>query len=410
MLIRGATAIDPGSGRVLENACVAIDGDRIVRAAVCDGRERAARVIDGAGAYVVPGLWDMHVHALWDASIVQPFFDDFIAHGVVGVRDMGGDSDIAARARTDLAAGALGPRLVAAGPFVDGPQPLIPPFAIATTTHADGVAAARAVKDAGGDFVKAYTLLPAAAAQGVFDEARALGLPVVGHLPAALNVDDAIAGGMVSLEHMAVGVGGLCDVDDAAACAATFAKLTDAGVYLTPTLVIRERRTRLDQEGVDAQARLDAMPEAVAGDWMSRRDAALAELPPHDWDARRAQFLRERRLTELAAENGARLLAGTDAGDLFVPPGLSLHDELALLVEAGLTPMRALAAATSAPAAFLKLEDQGGIAPGMRADLVLLRADPLADIRNTREIEAVVLGGRLIEAAELACLKSRTCE
>jgi imidazolonepropionase-like amidohydrolase len=141
------------------------------------------------------------------------------------------------------------------------------------------------------------------------------------------------------------------------------------------------------------------MPDIVADDWLARREQALGTLSAEDWQGRRAQFEREQALTARAIREGARVLAGTDAGDLFVPPGASLHDELVLLVAAGMSEMQALRAATADATAELGLADRGVIGKGARADLLILGSDPLADIANTRDIDYVIVGGAIVNRA-----------
>jgi imidazolonepropionase-like amidohydrolase len=395
--VRHATVIDPASGTVAPDRCVRISGDTITGITDC-APVPDTPVIDARGRWVIPGLWDMHVHAVWHEDVYEAFFDEFIRFGVVGIRDMGGDLDVLQQARWHLAQpGAIGPYLVAPGPFLDGPEAINPSLSIPLESYKDGVNAVRRIAARGADFVKLYTLLPREAALGAMAEAKRQGLPVVGHLPASLDLDTALRHGMSGIEHMAVEIGGLCDVNDRGdPCAAVFDRLKKAGVSLTPTLIVRERRTQLDLPGILELARVDEMPEIVADDWLARREHELDTLEARDWKVRRAQFVRERALTTRAIREGALVLAGTDAGDLFVTPGESLHDELALLVEAGMSEMQALRAATSDATAVLGLSDRGVIRKGARADLVILRSDPLFDINNTRDIETVVVSGMLV--------------
>ena len=396
--IRHATVIDPASGTELTDRCIRISGDTITAIGDCEATANVP-TLDARDRYIVPGLWDMHVHAVWHADVYEAFFEEFITFGVVGIRDMGGDLQVLQQARWFLEQpNTVGPYLVAAGPFLDGPKPMNPSLSLALQTRDDGERAVRKVAAGGADFVKLYTLLPGDAALGAMAEARRRGLPVVGHLPASMDVETAVRQGMSGIEHMAVEVGGLCDVNDPAdPCADVFALLRKAGVSLTPTLVVRKRRTELDNRGILAQSRVSKMPEVVAKDWLSRREQALQELDAAAWQERRAQFRRERALTTRAIREGALVLAGTDAGDLFVPPGASLHDELSLLVEAGMTEMQALRAATSDATAVLGLSDRGVIREGAKADLLILGSDPLDDIANTRDIEHVIVDGAVVE-------------
>ena len=392
--IRHATVIDPASGTVTADRCIRISGDTITAVGDC-AQTPDVPVLDARGRWVIPGLWDMHVHAVWHDEVYEPFFDAFIRFGVVGIRDMGGDLDVLQRARWYLGQpGTVGPYLVAAGPFLDGPAPINPPLSLALETREDGILAVRKIAARRVDFVKLYTLLPEDAALGVMAEAKRRGLPIVGHLPASMDLETALRHGMSGIEHMAVEIGGLCDPSDRAdPCTDVFASLKKAGVSLTPTLIVRRRRAELDLPGILERARVDRMPDVVAHDWLARRELALETLSAKDWVARRAQFHRARALTARARREGATVLAGTDTGDLFVPPGDSLHDELALLVDAGMSEMQALRAATADATTVLGLTDRGVIRTGARADLVILGSDPLEDIHNTRDIDYVIVGG-----------------
>ena len=281
--IRHATVIDPQTGLVTADRCIRITGDTITGIDDCAPTPDVTAV-DARGHWVIPGLWDMHVHTVWHADVYPAFFEAFVRFGVVGVRDMGGDLDVLQQARWYLEQpDTIGPYLVAPGPFLDGPEPVNPSLSLALKTREDGVKAVRKIAARGADFVKLYTLLPA--------------------------------------------------------------------------------------------------------------DAALTAT---DWQDRRAQFVRERALTVRAIREGALVLAGSDAGDLFVPPGASLHDELRLLVDAGMTEMQALRAATADATRVLGLEGRGTIREGARADMLILRSNPLEDIANTRDIEFVILGGALL--------------
>jgi imidazolonepropionase-like amidohydrolase len=395
--IRHATVVDPASGTVTPDPCIRISGDRITGVVDC-APEADTASIDAEGQWVIPGLWDMHVHAVWHEDVYEMFFDEFLRFGVVGIRDMGGDLDVLQQARWHLEQpGTIGPYLVAPGPFLDGPEPINPSLSLALESYRDGVNAVERIAARGVDFVKLYTLLPKDAALGAMAEAKRRGLTVVGHLPVELDLDTALRHGMSGIEHMAVEVGGLCDVSDKAdPCAAVFETLKEAGVSLTPTLIVRKRRTELDLPGILELARVDEMPEVVAQDWLARREHDLDTLSAKDWKARRTQFARESALTTRAIEEGALVLAGTDAGDLFVPPGASLHDELALLVQAGMSEMQALRAATADATAVLGLSDRGAIRKGAKADIVVLRSDPLQDIENTRDIETVIVSGTIV--------------
>jgi imidazolonepropionase-like amidohydrolase len=369
MLVRNASLVHPATGEIEINRCVWINGKRIDRISSCNPSDTAGHVIDADGKWIIPGLWDMHVHAVWDIAVYPDLFADFVEYGVVGIRDMGGTREALADARRFLADDRnIGPELIAAGQVIDGAQPLQPMIAVSAANYEEGVQAVAELDDLGVDFIKIYTMLSPEAMAGVFEEARARGLDVAGHLPAEVTVSDALRLGMASIEHMAVGIGGLCDVTNEALCIETFKELTDAGIHLTPTLLIRHRPGTMRDEQTIERSRIAEMPPILAADWQASLD------------------------------RNALILVGTDTGDFLVPPGSSIHEELELLVDAGMEEKDALFAASGRATDFLGLEDRGRIQEGAIADLIILDGNPLDDIRNTQKISAVVLRGRLLDA------------
>ncbi len=355
-----------------------------------------ARVVRGEGRYVLPGLWDMHVHTLWDPSVPPVFMPLFLEHGVTAVRDMGGDLDLALGIRAQIASCALAaPRLWFPGPFLDGPEPVDPALSIALSTPEDGRAGVRLLKEKGVDFIKVYSLVPQDVLEAVANEAASLDMPIVGHLPIGTAPREAARLGFASIEHLAIERGGLCDPDDRAACGAILDTLVAAGVVQVPTLIVREMATAMAYEDGWTNL-LDGMPQAVRAYWLQQQETARARVTP-DWSAaREASLVHARWMTKALAERGAVILAGSDAGNPFVAPGVSLHQELSLLVEAGLTPAQALRAATVDAARFMGVGDAGVVAEGFWADILLLRKNPLEAIAHTQTIEAVFKGGRQV--------------
>lgn len=382
--------VDVEAGVVRRERALVISGGRIVAESAASVASGATRT-DGRGAYVIPGLWDMHVHALWDASVPAPFFRMFLDAGVTSLRDMGGDLKVAVAARAGADGCSLQPHFWFAGPFLDGPQPVDPALSIALRTPQDGQAAVRMLKRQGVDFLKVYSLVPGDVFAAILDEAERAGLPVAGHLPGSVKVSDPNVRRMASIEHLAIELGGLCTFDDPAACGPVFDALINAGVAMTPTLIARETSTRMADK--DFRPTYEGLPPAVRSYWESSLNLTAGR--DDAWRAqRKVSLAHARRMTRELARRNAVLLGGSDAGTPFVVPGASLHDELALMVEAGLSPLEALRAATVAPARFMKRADMGRIAPGAVADLVLLSGNPLDDIRNTRRIVGVYVNGR----------------
>lgn len=398
LAFRNVSVVDVEAGRVEPGRTVLIAGTRICAVGPSDEMDvpASAEVVDGTGRYLMPGLWDMHVHALWDPSVRDLFMPEFLRWGVTGVRDMGGDLRLALESRGAQREGTpAAPTLVIAGPIVDGPAPVHGAISIAVGDSAEAIAAVDSLAGAGVDFIKVYTLLPREAYFVTAREARRRGLPFAGHVPGEVTVAEAAAAGQRSIEHLREELGIFCSRSDSIACRETLAALAERETAQTPTLVVLRAKAFADDTALVTDPRFAGMPAVVTGDWLALRRSRLARTDSAGWAAARERWSDALWLTGAISRAGVPLLAGTDAGVLFTYPGSSLHDELELLVEAGLSPAAALAAATVQPARFLGAADTlGAVRAGMRADLVLVDANPFEEIGNTRRIAEVVLGGR----------------
>jgi imidazolonepropionase-like amidohydrolase len=396
------TGAEPAGGRTL-----LVRGGRIVRIGAADEVPvpPGARVLDARGAYAIPGLWEMHVHALWDTAVAERFLPAFVAHGVTGIRDMGGTLPVLRYARGRIAAGGLtAPRIVAAGPVLDGPEPVDPSISLRVSTPAEARAAVDSLSRAGADLVKVYTLLPPDLFAAAAERARELGMPLAGHVPGEVDPRDAARAGMRTMEHMRAELGGYCTRATRPACDSLVPVLRGHGVWQTPTLLPRWVRAHLDSVDL-ADPRLAALPQVVRDYWMAEHAQKRAQRTPDDWRRLRGEHEEERWLAGYLHRAGLPLLAGSDAGVPFSHPGGGLHDELEMLVDAGLTPMQALQAATRNAAQALAADSLGTLEVGKVADVVLLAASPLDDIRNTRRIVAVVLAGRVLDRAALDAMR-----
>jgi imidazolonepropionase-like amidohydrolase len=423
LAITGVTVIDATGAPARPGMTVVVIGDRIT-AVGKSGDVRVpegARVVDGKGKYLIPGLWDMHVH-----TAVPSYLLLYLANGVTGVRDMHAVSrDAILGMRSQVESGKeLGPRIVAAGPLVDGPKPLVPGSLVAADAQ-EGREAVRKLKMMGADFVKVYTKLPREAYLAIVDEAKKQGLPFTGHVPESISAAEASDLGQKSIEHLAgvdlacsekedelrrESVAAMAKADNQAvkevagrivARAADsfsdkkaqdlFARFVRNGTWQVPTLTIMRSLASLDDPQFTADPRVKYMPPDFRSYWSSKPSPEAAA-------SLKRWYRRSTGLVRAMHRAGVPFLAGTDTSNPFVFPGFSLHDELALLVsEGGFTPMEALQAATRDPARFLGREkDLGTVEPGKLADLVLLDADPLADIHNTTKIASVVANGRLL--------------
>ena len=443
LLIRGTTIVDVASGRLIPDQAVAANDGTIVavgRDAEIAAAWTADRIVDGGDRFLIPGLWDMHVHfgggpALIDEN--KALLPLYVAHGITTIRDASGDLPTEVLAwRGEIASGKLfGPTLLSSGPKIEGIKPVWK-GTIETGTEADVDAAVARLKTLGVDFVKITdsTLKPELFLYAV-RKARAAGLRVSGHIPMALTVGQALDAGISSIEHIDYAY--KAGVKDEAAIAADFAagridraeanrrieagfdrdvamaayrKLAARGVFVTPTLNGSRIIAYLDRDdhGRDDYLKLIGPGLRATYAWRVERAAkadaaAIAK--------RHAAFEREAAVLPMLQAAGVTIMAGTDAGFLnsFNYPGIALHEELALFVEKGLTSAQALASATRAgPAWFGKLDRYGSIETGKAADLVLLDRNPLEDIGATRAIHAVVLRGSVYDRAALDKLLAET--
>ena len=380
LAITHVTVIDAGTPKPRTDVTVITSGSRI--AAIGDSSQvtipRGARVIDGSKKFLIPGLWDMHVH-LHDAT--EAAFPLLLEYGVTGVRDLGGDLRELDRWRAEIANGTrLGPMIVRAGPFVDGPKDVTENRLVIT----EPAAARRAVDSLaalGVDCIKVHNKLPRDAFFAVLSEGRKLHLQVAVHLPEGVTVAEASDSGVTSLEHIETMITSAAYRPGATAQTwndALNESLGEAGAKIFATFV--RNHTWYDPT-LSAYYRAFVHWEPAK---VGKRRVALAKLIDLTGDMHRA---------------GVQLLAGTDFGEASkgVRPGEDLHQELAMLVEAGLTPLEAIQCATLNPARCLGRQDSlGTIERGKRADLILLEADPTENINNSRTIEAVILGGRVV--------------
>ena len=431
--------IDVASGATHPDNTVLVVGNRItfVGPAANATVPAGARVIDGRGKFLIPGLWDMHVHGF------VYVFSDFagplmIANGITGARDMGYYVDTTLSWKSRIASGReIGPRLIV-GARVDGPVNKAR-FVSHVVTEQDGVRAVDTLvrkKDGSSraDFIKPYSWVPRAAYFGLAEEARKLNVPFAGHVPYSVSVVEASNAGQRSIEHEddlmrvcssrdSVLRARFADTTtlspdnqlalirsqarelrasyDPAKCRSVIETLARNHTWVTPTLVVYQPFAHGFDSASSHPELAKYVPGLVQGGWMRRRSGLL----PSDSMVVRSYFSFDR--TRDLKNAGVKLLAGTDMPQAFVYPGFSLHDELALLVRSGLTPLEALRTATYNPADYFgALDSLGTITQGKVADLVLLDADPLVDIRNTRRISAVIANGRLFDSASRATLLS----
>jgi len=424
------TVINPGTSSVEEDRAVVIREGRItaVTSAAGFAAPEWAKVVDASGKYMIPGLWDMHVHSAfgdWFPRGREVILPLFIANGVTGVRDMGGDLPVLFAWRKEIAAGEIvGPRMVVSGPMLDGYLPdgkLRFPSSTPVTTPADAVKAVDSLKAQGAEFIKVQSVISHDAYVATAEEAHKQDLPFVGHVPDHIKITESVALGQKSIEHFMGVLEGCSSQEDKllagatedtklllssydeAKCDKLIALLARTHTWLVPTMVWNRQGGLLDEVDFSHQP-LDKYVPAYWRDvtWKRFYDQMMPGVKADAVSVRRQEIAQILHMIGVLHKGGVEFMAGTDtAPGIYVMPGFSLHDELANFVEAGFSPMDAMATATSNPAKFLDRDDMGAVAPGNVADVVVLDANPLADIRHTRKIFAVVADGRYYDRARL---------
>ena len=398
-----ANVVDVVAGETAEDHAVLIRGDRILEIGPSSETEVPAgtEVLDAAGGFLIPGLWDMHVHALWDEEVARTFLPLFVASGVTGVRDMGGSLAVRDRVREQTRAGdLLAPQVVSPGPFVDGID-FYPGLTIVAMNASEASAAVDSVVALGADFIKVYTQLPRDAFVALMQRAQEIGLDVVGHVPAGVTPEEASSLGFRSIEHLRDEIEPLCRPHTQDSCQGMLDVFRENGTWQTPTLVVLRAKASLLDSGIVLDSRHRYVPQMVRDEWAASRESKM-DNPPEYFEEKRERFRGEMWLVGEMHRQGIGILAGSDAGSLYSLPGFGLHDELELLVEAGMDPAAALRSATVDAASFLGVADSvGSLEEGKVASMVLLSDNPLLDIRNIRTIEAVIVGGRLLDRDRL---------
>jgi len=432
------TVIDGTGSAEQPEMTVVIDGDHISTLVKSDGTPvpEGAQTVNAAGKFLIPGLWDMHVHLMGSKKLLLPML---VANGVTGVRDMGIPFEQLKQVhqwQEEILAGKLvGPRIFTPGPILTGAKPPRPvwPGSISVTNEQNTHAAVDRLESAGVDFLKVHNFVPREAYFAVAAEAAKRGMPFVGHTPDAISAVEASDNHQKSIEHL-TGILLACSkketqlrqeliegtLDSDAATAVHVRRQIDIksvdtyysakastllGHFLrnhtwqVPTLIFLKQAENPDVSNAEEEQLAKYVPRSMQEAVKLYKKNLVKRLTPADIKGGEKVFEKQLQLVNAMNRTGVQLLAGTD---MALYPGFSLHDELGLLVQAGLTPMEALQSATRNPARYFGLQNSlGSIEKGRLADLVLLDADPLKDIDNTRKIFAVVLNGRLLTRSTL---------
>lgn len=454
LILRDVTVIDATGAPPAPHMVVVVENGRIqaVRPLLGFRPPPGSRIVEGEGRYLIPGLWDMHVHM--SARSVDPratgssayqsnsryYLPLFVSWGITGVRDMSGRLGLLRAWRDSVNHGSLiGPRMVITGFKLGAGQAAVPGAPYPVRTEDDVRQTVRLLQRHGADFVK-IDELPAALFPALVDESRKLGIPFVGHVTTGMSVAEASRMGQRTIEHLD---GVMLSVSSRERRIRTRIRWQDQWWM---QLAYRVRIASLDKQRLEVQREINQSVDRIRADslfamlirydtWQVPTLAGLRDaqnvkerepfaeertpyLPPlrspsrpgylaADLTVGRGAFTRQLEIVGAMYRAGVPLLAGTDTPGTERVPGFSLAEELDLMVRAGLTPMAALQSATREPARFLGQEDSlGTIEPGKVADLVLLDGDPLSDIRNIHQVYAVVLRGRYLSPDSLATMRA----
>lgn len=452
LIIKNVTLIDAKNGqqkamsiRIQENKITEITTSNNIKIT------GSSIVIDGTGKYLIPGLWDAHIHLAYNNDLTPVMFDLFLKYGITSVRDTGGELDLVLPLKEIADNNPKNtPRVKISGPLLDGiptvyngANPRVPKLGIGLESVEDAKRQIDELVKAGVDFLKVYEMLSPEVFDAILKQADSLGLPVTGHVPLSIDAITASKSGMRSMEHLRnlemaftkdwdslLGVrqkmllegvsesGGrlranihtaqrsyALENSDEEQKNFVLGQLAENEVWQVPTLNIMTVAS-LRFFGTDEwKVTFDELPDSVAIGWRERLERYIKSPINEELNAYGEWMLQ---MVKTLKEANVPIMAGTDTPIFFLTPGYSLHEELALLVKGGLTPLEALDAATLQPAKYFNMENElGTIEKGLLADLVLLNANPLENIRNTTKIIAVIKDGKLHDQKALDSISNR---
>jgi len=435
LAVTHVTVIDPATASTRPNQTLMISGNRITQISEAPP-PKDAKIIEGKGKFLIPGLCDMHVHLAgvtadprWSRDTLLPLL---VANGITTVRDMGGDFAAVQDWRKAIQSGRIvGPRIYSPGPMLDGGQS-DPPALRAVNSPDEARSAVRDLKEKGVDFIKVLSRLDRESYFAIADEAKKQKITFVGHVPSSVTAIEASNAGQKSIEHIfysdltfdcstremelrGQAAAARAGHDSAAAGAvrdeanASFSeekaksvwqKLVQNHTWVVPTLVAIHTIGHQRDIAQSHPTELAYLPKKLRQNWSVEEIEKQVSPEAAKWY--QGQFENDLKLAKSMHAAGVQMMAGSDSLDPLNVPGRSLHEELQFLTQAGLTPMEALQAATSSPAEFLRANKEWGtIQSGRIADLVLLDANPLEAIVNTKKISAVIDGGKLFDRGAL---------
>ncbi|HEY7096456.1 MAG TPA: amidohydrolase family protein [Terriglobales bacterium] len=428
MAIVGGTLIDVHTGEEIQNSVILVRGQRVLQVGVAGKQEipRDAEIVDAHGKWIIPGLIDMHAHVSMDDSDQLPL-RLYLANGVTTVRDPGGYVTLSRMLKEHIEAGRrIGPRVFFCGNILDGKPPVFPSSSLLADTPERARSAVTFLADQGVDCIKVYNNVKEPELKVIIATARARNLPVIGHVPRTITMTHAVELGMQSLEHIRITGRELLPLDEAnkidplplgkretllwqqfdvnsEKMQQLVSFLAKQSVALDPTLTVDEATFVQSRDDEINNPNNRYLPPQLFEKWKQEPEADFENVPAELKQADIEGFEKRKTFIAMCARAGVRIIAGTDGaywGTLL--PGFGLHHELQLLVQSGLTPLKAIQAATLNSAKTLGKEHElGQVAPGYFADIVILEADPLKQVENATKISLVMKAGQIYRPADL---------
>jgi imidazolonepropionase-like amidohydrolase len=399
LIIKNINIIDVNSGNILKKKDVVIKGQFIyhIGNSFSERTSTNTKYIDGKGKYLYPGLWDMHFHLCWDINNDTLLFPALLQNGITGIRDMGGDLKIMNRFKAEQQN--FKPDIYGAGPMLDGNPPVHFDFSLPFDDNTNITAVLDSIKNNGADFFKTYSLLKEKQLRDISTFCTKNNIQFAGHLSEYIEPEISISLGQKSIEHL-----NRLDIiwEDNKNRLDSIANLMKTNhTFLCPTLITYQLKTKVRDTSIVNRTYSNYISAFLMSEWQTawgKRMTRHTKLA--DWEGLNKTFQSQMQLVNHLHKMGVMILAGSDfAGMPYVYPGISLHQELKLLVEAGLTNYEAIKTATINPAIFMAKQNlYGSVTIGKYGDLLILEKNPFDNIENLKTTTFVIVKGEIFKS------------
>jgi|CXWL01.1.fsa_nt_gi imidazolonepropionase-like amidohydrolase len=401
LIIKNVNVVDVLKGKIVRSQTVVIEGSVISFIGRSTPREipKNSKTIDGSGKYLAPGLWDMHFHLCWADDNDRLLYPILLRNGITGVRDMGGDAGVMRRFKAALASGEIeGPEIFGAGPMLDGDPPVYRDFSVGLSSDTNIPTLLNGLRSNGVDFFKTYSLIRERQLREIAEYCVKHDMTFAGHLSEYIEPETSISLGQRSVEHLnrleeiwAADKSRIDRIGNA---------MASKGAFLCPTLITYKLKADVRDPSIVNDEYAKYIPQSLMKERMAVWAKRIARHEKNgDWNSLDGKFESQKQLVRFLHKKGVILLAGSDfAGMPYVYPGIGLHQELELLADAGLSNADVLRTATINPALYLsESKNRGSVTVGKYADLLLLKKDPLKDIRGLKEPSVVISKGKVLD-------------